>query len=203
MTETLKIEIDINQVMKLAHGLSPTAMQNAWRRTLRKTGNWIKSQAARAVSKEMQIPKKVLVRRIYFFLRSRDTGKVWLGLNALEADRLGAPKQTRTGVKVGRHSFKSAWIYDSRWVGKEKQIPIRHGNGSVEMKRYVTSDINAGRVMRRIGKERTPYERVKVDWADKGEVAFRAAAAKAEERLLVILRQEVNYEIQKAIGRAR
>ena len=60
-----------------------------------------------------------------------------------------------------------------------------------------------GPVYRRKGKERMPYEMVKFDWSGQGDAAFREAAARAEERLMVVLRQEVNYEIQKAIGRAR
>ena len=110
-------------------------------------------------------------------MKSYDTGKVWLGLNAVEADRLGTPRQTRTGITAGRHQFKSAWTM-------RKRAP----NGSV---------------YRRTGKARLPYERVKLDWAESGESAFRSVAELAEQRLLTILKQEVNYEIQKAIGNAR
>lgn len=205
MTETLKVEIDINQVLNLVRDLPPAAMQNAWRRTLRKTANWVKSQTAKAVSKETRIPQKLLRQRLYFFLRSRDTGKVWLGLNALEADRLGKPRQTRAGVTVGQHRFQSAWIYRSRYSdgGAQRTIKIKRSSGAVETKSYNSSDANTGKVFQRVGKARTPYQRVKFDWSGSGEAAFRDAAARAEERLLVVLRQEVNYEIQKAIGRAR
>ena len=177
MTETLKVEIDVNQAFALLRGLPPSALQNAWRRTLRKTSNWIKSQTAKAVSKETKIPQKLLRRRLYFFLRSRDTGKVWLGLNAIEAHRLGNPRQTRRGVTVGRHRFEGAWMM-------KKAAPV-------------------GPVYRRKGKGRMPYEMVKQDWSGQGEAAFRDAAMRAEERLMVVLRQEVNYEIHKAVGRAR
>lgn len=205
MTDTIKVEIDIKQVLDVMRGLPPSAMQNAWRRTLRKTANWVKGQTAKAVSKETRIPQKLLRQRLYFFLRSKDTAKVWLGLNALEADRLGTPRQTRTGVSVGRYRFDSAWIYRSKHSdgGSERSIKIRHRDGTVETKKYHSSDANTGKVFRRVGKARTPYERVKVDWSKAGDAAFRAAAARAEERLMIVLRQEVNYEIQKAIGRAR
>ena len=39
--------------------------------------------------------------------------------------------------------------------------------------------------------------------ADQAAAAATAAAQAAQERFMVILRQEVNYEIQKAIGRAK
>ena len=205
MAETLKVDIDIKQLLDLGRNLPPSAMQNAWRRTLRKTSNWIKSQTAKAVSKETKIPQKLLRQRLYFFLRSRDTGKVWLGLNALEADRLGKARQTRAGVTVGRHRFQSAWIYRSRYGdgGKQRSIKIKRSSGAVETKSYNSSDANTGKVFQRVGKERTPYQRVKFDWSASGEAAFKEAAARAEERLMVVLRQEVNYEIHKAVGRAR
>lgn len=177
MSSTIKVEIDVKQVLDLMHGLPPAAMQNAWRRTLRKTANWVKSQTAKAVSKGTKIPQKVLRQRLYFFLRSRDTGKVWLGLNAIEANRLGKVRQTRIGVTAGRFRFPGAWLMKN-----------------------IAPD---GPVYRRTGKDRTPYEQVKYDWSSSGETAFRDAAARSEERLMVVLRQEVNYEIHKAVGRAR
>ena len=177
MADAIKVEIDIKQVLHLMHGLPPAAMQNAWRRTLRKTSNWVKSQTAKAVSKETRIPQKLLRQRLYFFLRSRDTGKVWLGLNAIEAHRLGKTRQTRKGVTAGRFRFDGAWMM-------KKAAPD-------------------GPVYRRVDKDRLPYEQVTHDWSASGEAAFKEAAARAEERLMVVLRQEVNYEIQKAIGRAR
>ena len=71
MSSTIKVELDIKQVLDLMHGLPPAAMQNAWRRTLRKTANWVKSQTAKAVSKETRIPQKLLRQRLYFFLRGK------------------------------------------------------------------------------------------------------------------------------------
>ena len=176
-TVDIKVEIDIIPVLNMMHGLTETAMQNAWRRTLRKTANWVKSQTAKAVSRETRIPQKLLRHRLYFFLRSRDTGKVWLGLNAFKASQLGKIRQTRNGVTAGRFRFDGAWI----------------------MRKVAPN----GPVYRRMGKGRTPYEKVKFDWSGPGEAAFREAASRVEERVQTILRQEINYEIQKAAGRAR
>lgn len=204
MTDTLKVEFDISRWTALAAGLPPSAMQNAWRRTLRKTMTWVRSQVAREVSGATKIPQKVIRERLYFFLRSAVTGKVWLGLNAIEADRLGATRQTRTGVTAGRFRFPGAWVYRSRYSdgGAERRIKIRRSDGSIETKHYYSSDANAGKVFRRVGRARTPYERVKFDWSQGGEAVFNRVADRARERLMTILEQEVNYEIQKATGRA-
>lgn len=180
MSVTLKAELDIAAALAPLASLGKDAMRNAWRRALKKSANWVKGQTAKHVSAEMHIAQKLIRQRLYFFLRSADKGKVWLGLNAVEAHRLGNPRQTRRGVSVGRHRFDNAWIYRSKRGSK-----------------------NDGKVFRRVGKARMPITAVKLDWADKGEAAFRKAAAEIEARLMVILEQEVKYEILKATRNAR
>ncbi|QDQ25290.1 phage tail protein [Chitinimonas arctica] len=175
MSEPLKVELDTRQVDELLRGLPPSAMQAAWRRTLRKISTWVKSQVAKLIAKDTKVPQKVLRQRLYFFLRSRDSGKVWLGLNPLQANRLGTPRQTRRGITVGKHRFAGAWTMAQR--------------------------APTGPVFQRTGKARYPIVEVKLEWDDPGEAAFQKVAAQVEARLLVVLRQEVNYELQKALGR--
>ena len=67
MSTTLQVDIDVGQVLALTQGLTASASQAAWRRTLRKTGQWVKSQTAKAVSHQTRIPQKLLRQRLYFF----------------------------------------------------------------------------------------------------------------------------------------
>ncbi|MGQ7939084.1 phage tail protein [Paraburkholderia sp. D1E] len=175
--DALKVEIDVGQVTAALQGLSPSAMQAAWRRTLRKTAGWIKSQTGKEVSKGTQIPQKAIRKRLYFFMRSADTGKVWLGLNPIEAHRLGSVRETKKGMRAGRFMFDGAW----------RQTKTKPD----------------GPIYQRVGKARTPFEVVSVDWSKTGDPAFRRAVRMCEERLMTILKQEVNYEIQKALGGGR
>ncbi|MDN7910124.1 phage tail protein [Burkholderia cepacia] len=175
--DLLKVEIDVRGAFEALAGLPPAAMQAAWRRTLRKTGAWIRSQTAKEVSSATGIQQKLLRQRMYFFMRSLDTGKVWLGLNPLEAHRLGAVRRTKKGMRAGKSLFEGAWR-------KTKAQPD-------------------GAIYRRSGKARTPFEVVTVEWSQTGDPAFRRAARVCEARLMTVLRQEVNYEIQKAANRAR
>lgn len=172
----LSVCVDVSAVQNVARDLSATAMQNAWRRTVRKTANWIKGQTVKAVSAETGIAQHVLRRRVRFYHRPKDA-KVWLGLNPLNAHRLGRVRQTRRGVTAGRQHFPGAWVM-------KKKGP-------------------QGPVFRRVGSGRLPIERVAFDWDAPGEAAFRDVCARAGERLLVIFRQEVNYELMKVIGHAR
>lgn len=61
--DDLKIEIDIKEAMAALQGLSPSAMQAAWRRTLRKTAGWIKSQTAKEVGAATKIRHNGVARR--------------------------------------------------------------------------------------------------------------------------------------------
>ncbi|MDN7610932.1 phage tail protein [Burkholderia cepacia] len=175
--DLLKVEIDVKGALEALAGLPPAAMQAAWRRTLRKTGAWIRTQTAKEVGRATGIQQKLLRQRMYFFLRSADTGKVWLGLNPLEAHRLGGVRRTKKGMRAGKSLFESAWRKTTRQPD--------------------------GPIYRRTGKARTPFEVVKVEWSQTGDPAFRRAAQACEARLMTVLRQEVNYEIQKAANRAR
>ena len=175
--DRLTVEVDVRGVTAALAGLSSAAMQSAWRRTLRKTAAWIRSQAGKEVSAATKIPQKVIRSRMYFFLRSADTGKVWLGLNPVEAHRLGTVTGTRKGMRAGRTTFEGAW----------RQTKAKPD----------------GPIYRRTGKARTPFEIVTVDWSKSGDPAFRRAAQMCEARLMTILKQEVNYEIQKAMGKAK
>jgi hypothetical protein len=175
--DALKVEIDVGAVTAALQGLSSSAMQAAWRRTLRKTAAWIKSQTGKEVSRGTQIPQRAIRQRLYFFMRSADTGKVWLGLNPVEAHRLGSVRETKKGMRAGRFTFDGAW----------RQTKAKPD----------------GPIYQRTGKARTPFEVVTVDWSKTGDPAFRRAAKMCEARLMTILKQEVNYEIQKAIGKTR
>ena len=130
--DRLTVEVDVGGVTAALAGLSSAAMQSAWRRTLRKTAAWIKSQTGKEVSAATKIPQKVIRSRMYFFLRSADTGKVWLGLNPVEAHRLGTVTSTRKGLRAGRTTFEGAW----------RQTKAKPD----------------GPIYRRTGKARTPFE---------------------------------------------
>lgn len=173
-TETITIDVDVNLAMAFLRNLNKSAMQRAYLRTIRKTSNWVIGQASRAASAKTKIPQKVLKSRIRFYLKDAFTGKVWLGLSALPADRIGKPRQTRAGVIVGKYRFGHAWIMKP----SGKPVFIRTGKG------------------------RLPIERVTVDWAGDGDAALRSVIPAIQQRFMDVLVQEVNYEILKAKGNA-
>lgn len=201
-----QISVDINaeKVLAMFQAFTPAQAEAAWRRTLRKTGNYMKTLVGREVSKEKQIPLKVLRDRLNFYLKSPSTAKVWLGLNPIEAHRLAygaGARQRGNGVTAGRHRFSGAWLMPvhAKTADGNKYQRVR------ERKRRGGGTIIQGKtiVMERDGRGRLPISKVTYEWAASGDAALRRATSKIEERLLVILQQELNYEVQKAIGRAR
>lgn len=56
----ISIDINADKVLEMFKHFSPAQAEAAWRRTLRKTGNYVKTLVGREVSKEKQIPLKVL-----------------------------------------------------------------------------------------------------------------------------------------------
>lgn len=198
MPAILKAEIDIRPVLQLASGLSEFAISNAWRRALRKTGDWVKTHVARTLSSDLKVPQRVLKQRLYFFLRSNKMmeGKVWLGLNEIEARRLGSPRQTRTGVTVGRHRFDHAWIYQT-WRNTPKNGGVFRRTGKfMTIRRHHYTNGPKGREWW-TEERREAYEEVRFEWDEAGERAFREIAARAQARLFEILEQELRWEISK------
>ncbi|MFA5632672.1 MAG: phage tail protein [Porticoccaceae bacterium] len=153
-------------------GLSKEAAQRAARRAVAKTAKWTQSQAARAMSAELRVQQRILRARLRLYKRGDGMEqKIWLGLNAITANRLGTPRKKSGGTQVGRHFFKDAF-------------PI---------KRY------GGGVYRRKGRERFPLELARLGIDAIGALALREAAQRADDRLLEILQQELRYEFSKVM----
>ena len=169
MSETLHIEIDNRRLKAIFANISPAVMKNALRRSLRKTLNFVKSQVDEEVSKTIGLPPEVISKRVHLYLHVM-RGKVWIGIDPLKAERLGIPQQTSSGVTVGRHSFRSAWLMKSRPEGP---------------------------VFRRT--EMGGIERVYFDWSEQGRAAFRKVVARAGAHFLKTTEQEIFRELSKAV----
>jgi hypothetical protein len=183
----LRIDIDAGDAIRVLAGLDESAMKSAMRRAVRKTAVWIKNRTAREVSRATKIELNVLRSRLNLY-NSEKSAKIWLGLNKFKAHHLGKLRQTGRGISAGKVNFDGAFIWN------------RNGN-ALAFRRT-----GERRVMKKgnyIGKIREAIEPVEYDWSGPGEAAFRAAAVRADARLMEILQQEVNYELLKIAGNAR
>lgn len=160
---------DIERLTK-AMGLTENAARTAAKRALLKTAKWTQTRATRALSSEIRIQQKLIRARLRLYRRENGMEQlVWLGLNAFAAKRLGTPRRRGGGTQVGAHFFEGAF-------------PI---------KRY------GGGVYRRTGRERFPLELAKLPIDEEGAAALRQAAQHADDRLLEVMQQEMQYELSK------
>lgn len=172
MSLNLRMDIDPRELEQLlgAFQISKPAVKRAAARAVRKAAKWTAGQASKIVGAELRLQQRLIRKRLVLFRKSDGMEqKIWLGLNAIAARRLGQARQTARGVTVGRHSFDRAFIID------------RFGGG----------------IYRRKTVDRVPLTLVKVEIDEAGERAIRDVAARAEDRLLTLLRQELNFELSR------
>ena len=174
----LNIGLDPKALERVMQGfaVSESAARAAARRAVAKTARWTQTTASRQISKELRVAQRFMRSRLRTYVKGEgESRKVWLGLNSVAAQRLGTPRKTRDGVQIGRLQLPGAFV-------------IRKFGGGV---------------YQRTSARRFPLELVKVPIREEGGEAMRAAARNAESRMMVLLRQELNYEFQKVLGRAR
>jgi len=168
-------QADILNVTGRLH-LTPKAVRAAAMRAIRKSARSIQAESARKLSAELRLQQKLVRARLRLYRKGEGLQqKVWLGLNAMAAARLGAVRKVRGGTRAGRYFFKDAFPID------------QYGGG----------------LYRRTGKERFPLELVKLEIEEAGRAAVEQAAERGEERFLHFLRQEIRYELLKLTGKLK
>ena len=129
-------------------------------------------------------------------------GKLWFGLNAIEASRTGRARQTRIGVSVAGRRYQGAFY--KKVYGSQADIWIRTASKHFSANDYPDSE--QGR--RRSGfveenGNRFPLAKAKVS-LEQARPHFDSWIKRADQRLLESLKQELNFELQKYLrGTAR
>ena len=131
-------------------------------------------------------------------------GKLWFGINPLEASRSGRPRQTKAGVSVGSRRYRGAFY--KKVYGNQADIWIRTASKHFVRADYpdseVTSQTGASSGFVGENSDRFPLAKAKIS-LDSVRPHFEAWSRKADERLLQILRQEMNFELQKYLKGTR
>lgn len=182
----------------------PKAAAAAQRRAINKTLGWLRTHIARAVGKQERIAIAAVRQRLraYPVTGSTTRGKLWFGLNAIEASRTGRARQTLKGVSVAGRRYQGAFF--KKVYGSNADIWIRTASKHFSADDY--PDTEQGR--RRTGfveesDNRFPLAKAKVS-LEQARPHFDSWIKRADERLLEILKQELNFELQKYLkGTAR
>ena len=186
--------------------LVPKAAVNAQRRAINKTLGWLSTHIARAVGKQERIAVKAVRQRLrsYPIAGGAMRGKLWFGINPLEASRAGRPRQTKAGVSVGSRRYRGAFY--KKVYGNQADIWIRTASKHFARADYpdseVTSQTGASSGFVGENSDRFPLAKAKIS-LDSVRPHFEAWSRKTDQRLLEILRQEMNFELQKYLKGAR
>lgn len=113
----LDIKIDMSDVERQVSMFSATIKEIDLARTraLRKTLMGMRTQVKRNVAKDLKITQKVIKDR---FKTTRvkpgaEEAELWVGTYNVPAHFLGKPRQLKSGVRVGRRSYRGAFMVNS------------------------------------------------------------------------------------------
>lgn len=102
---------NVNQIVNNIDSQEPKVRLAAVR-ALNKTALWLKTQAAKEISKERQIKLTVMRKRLRIVKARASTLEVIIKANLydVKANLLGSMRQTKVGTKAGKHQFIGAFI---------------------------------------------------------------------------------------------
>lgn len=176
----------------------PKAVAAAQRRAINKTLGWLLTRIARDASRQERIALRAVRQRLrcYPIKGNADSGKLWFGVNAMDASRVGKPRQGKAGVSVAGRRYQGAFY--QRVYGNKADIWIRTASKHFNPDDYPGGASAAGTSSGWIAENdgRFPLAKAQVSLEDV-EGPFNAWAQKADERLLVVLKQELNFELHK------
>jgi hypothetical protein len=193
-----------SQALREFGQLVPKAAAAAQRRAINKTLGRLRTHIARAVGKQERIAIGAVRQRLRAYPVSGGTmrGKLWFGVNAIEASRIGRPRQSRAGVSVAGRRYQGAFF--KQVYGSSPDIWIRTSSKHFNATDY--PDSTQGRRSSGFIAEsdnRFPLAKAKVS-LDQVRPHFDNWVKRADEILLEILKQELNFELQKYLkGTAR
>lgn len=184
--------------------LVPKAAHAAQRRAINKTLRWLRTHVAREVGRQERIAIAAVRQRLRAFpVSGSGQGKLWFGINPIEASRAGRPRQSRTGVSVAGRKYQGAFF--KTVYGGKPDIWIRTASKHFDADSYPDSEVSGGGG-RRSGwisenDSRFPLAKAKISLEDV-RPHFEAWTSRAHERLVVVMEQELNFELQKYLRRS-
>ncbi|PYC45549.1 hypothetical protein DMX05_03485 [Pseudomonas soli] len=183
--------------------LAPQAIAKAQRRAINKTLRWLRTHVGRAVAVQERIAVASVRQRLRAYpVGSDGRGKLWFGLDPIAASRVGRPRQTRNGVSVAGRRYQGAFF--KAVYGSNPDIWIRTASKHFKASDYPASEVSGkgGASSGWIAENgsRFPLAKAMISLEDV-RPHFESWTQKAHQRLLVVMRQELNYELQKLLGR--
>ncbi|MFT8231332.1 hypothetical protein ACLNBI_07125 [Pseudomonas guariconensis] len=183
--------------------LTPKAIAAAQRRAINKTLRWLRTHVARSVAVQERIAVSAVRQRLRAYpVGGNGQGKLWFGLNPISASRAGRPRQTRTGVSVAGRKYQGAFY--KAVYGSQPDIWIRTASKHFKDSDYPASDVSGGGGASSgwiaENGSRFPLAKAMISLEDVRS-HFESWTNRAHQRLLEVMRQELNFELQKLLGK--
>ncbi|AIC18593.1 hypothetical protein EY04_06715 [Pseudomonas chlororaphis] len=184
-------------------GLVPKAVSAAQRRAINKTLRWLRTHVARSVGQQERIAIAAVRQRLRAYtVGSNGQGRLWFGLNPIEASRAGRARQTRAGVSVAGRRYQGAFY--RQVYGGTPDIWIRTASKHFRASDYPESEVSkaGGASSGWIAENdsRFPLAKAKIS-LEEVRPHFESWTNKAHQRLLVVMEQELNFEMHKLLRR--
>lgn len=190
----LRLDIDNAAMQEMIRQVGATQQQakNAVKRALRRLQKHIISGNKKDVATRLGVAQKRLAKRYYSSAADENGCKIWAGTWAIDALDFGKPRQSKTGVRVGRlPEFRGAFAA-SPWPSKNScGVFIRQSSKHYRPDLYGRS---AGSAARKRG-SRYPLVRVRVPVEDAVIGSFSDSAPEYKEFFLRQLEAELNYQV--------
>lgn len=132
------VQIDTAELERHLDAISPRKVAMASQRAATRTRDWLLTNLRRELGQQAALPVKGLVGRFKRgpkggnsqFYSNEGFAILWIGLNAIEAQKAGTLHETKNGVRVGRHAFARAFVAEIYSGEKKVWKRKRFGAGS-------------------------------------------------------------------------
>lgn len=202
-TAGVSIQMDFARDIRKATALiqaTPKQLQTASDRATRKTIRWLTSRLARDLGQALNINQKAIKDRIASSSMGSGSDRVhilWLGVAPIAAEKLGNPRQTRTGVTVGRRRYEGAFYRDvygdgeKVWIRKSRAVAL-----AMDLPDWGGKKGGDGSFLRNpAARGRFPIRRVSVDISTAATEIFRRYERQAIVRFGELIEQELNFAV--------
>jgi len=177
-TGFLSLTVEQDDIERLVQTvLSPAAIKRVQSRGINETAAWIKSRLLRELPSATGIPRKVLARRIkqrkaQASLADIISGKVWLGINPIDAMALNDGGAVNSGYMAGDFYFEGGF-----------KAKMRSG---------------ATAIFARTSRARLPIKRQNIKIDSPFNEVVRRLIPQAERELARKMQRLVSYELERA-----
>lgn len=184
---------------------TPKQVEVATQRAIKKTMQWLRSVAARELSRQLGIPQKTLKKRLTLSRVNKGMDQahvLWMGIAPLSADLAGKARQTRKGVTVGKHKYDGAFLRSI--YNPEENVWIRARRN--QQQGYTTVSGRKSGKSKSISPElagRFPVQRIGIEMDVAAHEIFRRLDRRAQDRFSTLIEQELNYAVNVESKKAR